>query len=130
MGSTGIDSLAAWQRSLVEDRGAPFPYHVTRMFPRRAEEILNGGSIFWVIQGFITARQKVVGLEPVTGADGVGRCRFDLDPELVPTMKIAKRPFQGWRYLKVEDAPADAPHSDEQNGQAELVQELADLGLL
>ena len=98
------------------------------MFPRRAEELLDGGSIYWVIQGYYTVRQRLVGIESVTADDGTSKCRLDLDPELIPVDPHPKRPFQGWRYLPGEDAPADieAESGDSQR----LLRALSELGLL
>ncbi|WP_370335056.1 DUF1489 family protein [Parvularcula marina] len=129
VGSTGIESLGRWQASLIERRGVKYPYHVTRMFPRRGDEVLDGGSIYWVIQGYFTARQRIVGLEPVTAEDGTSKCRIDLDPKLIPVSPIAKRPFQGWRYLKPEDAPADVT-GGAKGDSLELTRRLSELGLL
>ncbi|RMD48543.1 MAG: DUF1489 family protein [Alphaproteobacteria bacterium] len=83
--------------------------HVTRMRPRRAEELLAGGSLYWVIGGAIRARQRLLALEAVTGADGVRRCALVLEPRVIRTRPLPRRPFQGWRYLAGRDAPADLP---------------------
>lgn len=99
------------------------------MRPRRAEELLQGGSLYWVIDGLVSVRQRLVGIVPVTADDGTEKCRLDLDPELVPVTPVARRPFQGWRYLKDEDAPADLPATAGGDG-AELLRELSRLGLL
>lgn len=114
VGSTDVGSLAAWQDHL-RDRAraagatgaAVAPWHVTRMFPKRAAEILAGGSLYWVVASAFCVRQRITGLEPITDSEGVKRCRIELDNELVPVMAAPRRPFQGWRYLSVEDAPAD-----------------------
>ena len=107
VGAEGVEELAAWQaeRRAVEPGG--LPRHVTRMWPRREAEILAGGSLFWVFRGVILARQRIVGLEPVEGADGIRRCAIVLDPEIVRTRPAPRRPFQGWRYLDAADSPAD-----------------------
>jgi hypothetical protein len=89
-------------------KGKPaIPFHDTRMSPKRAEEMLAGGSIYWVIKHFIIVRQRLVGFEQVKDKDGKNMCRVHLDPELVRTKPRKKRPFQGWRYLEPGDAPAD-----------------------
>ena len=82
-------------------------YHVTRMMPQRAEALLGGGSLYWIIKGNVQCRQAVTGLVPVTGADGISRCKIVLGDDLIPTQWQPRRPFQGWRYLKNEDAPRD-----------------------
>jgi hypothetical protein len=77
------------------------------MWPKREEELLNGGSIFWVIKGVIQARQKLLRFDEVLGSDGIRRCALVFDPEIIRVENALKRPFQGWRYLKSEDAPSD-----------------------
>jgi hypothetical protein len=99
----------------------PNPYHVTRMTPRRADEILNGGSLYWVIKRVVQARQDIVALEEVIGEDGIRRCRLVLGLDLIPTAPQPRRPFQGWRYLNANDAPADL---QAQGGGVELPSDL------
>ncbi|MDG1803056.1 MAG: DUF1489 domain-containing protein, partial [Paracoccaceae bacterium] len=107
------------------------PRHVTRMWPKRAEEILNGGSIFWVIKGVILVRQRIVRLDEVTRADGIRRCAIVSDPELIRVEATPKRAFQGWRYLTTEDAPRDlsGDRSNEDSLPPSLSKALADIGV-
>lgn len=111
VGSESIETLASWQRHVVRKRVSkglsPVHEHVTRMFPRRKDELLAGGSIYWVIKGVIQCRNRIVGLEEVIRKDGVKACSIQMEPKLIPVIPTPKRPFQGWRYLKVEDAPPD-----------------------
>ena len=111
VGTESIDELRAWQSGRAADRLAkgldPRPRHVTRMWPRRAEEVLEGGSLYWVIRGAIHVRQSIRAFEEVTGQDGITRCAIVLDPTLVPVSPRPRRPFQGWRYLPAADAPPD-----------------------
>ena len=113
VGSESVDALLDWQAARAGEQRAsnadPRPFHVTRMWPRRGPEILDGGSLYWVIRGLVLCRQRVVALEPETGADGVGRCRLRLDPAIVRTTPQPRRAFQGWRYLRPSDAPSDVP---------------------
>ena len=106
----GVDEpaqLRAWQTKRMAETGNAAPVHVTRMWPKRGDELLDGGSIYWVMRGLIRARQRIAGLQSVTGSDGLKRCAIQLDPELVLTEIVPRRPFQGWRYLQGGDAPAD-----------------------
>lgn len=94
--------------------------HRTRMFPRRAEELLAGGSIYWVIAGAVRARQRLIGIEEETGEDGRSYAGLMLDPVLVPVRPRVHKPFQGWRYLPVDDAPADMGEGLEASGVDDL----------
>ena len=105
VGADDIDDLVAWQTRLMQT--LPKPVHRTRMTPKRAEELLDGGSIYWVIRRAIRVRQRIVDVRPVNDDDGRAMCELVFDPELVRTRAQPKRPFQGWRYLKPSDAPAD-----------------------
>ena len=133
VGIDSIDNLAAVQRQRLRDavtRGErPRLRHITRTTPRRGEEILDGGSIYWVIRGAVRARQRVVGIEPAMGRDGVGRCALFLGRKLVSTLPMSKRAFQGWRYLAPADAPPDAAVK-ERALPPKLAAELRELGLL
>jgi hypothetical protein len=107
VGAECVEDLTAWQASRAAKSGSTNPVHVTRMWPRRADELLNGGSLYWVFKGLVLARQPVVALEPRQGEDGITRCAIVLDPNVVLTEAQPRRPFQGWRYLKTQDAPRD-----------------------
>ncbi len=107
VGSASIEQMAEWQRRRSAQRRDGRYYHITRMWPKREAELLDGGSLYWVIQGVILARQRITGFEELVGEDGIRRCAIFLDPEIVRTEATPKRPFQGWRYLAPEDAPAD-----------------------
>lgn len=107
VGSESVDTLVEWQETRRAQTEDGLPRHVTRMWPKREAEILNGGSIFWVIKGAIQCRQTVLRLDEVIGTDGIRRCAIVLDPHLHRTETALRRPFQGWRYLKPEDSPAD-----------------------
>ncbi|MHA1517296.1 MAG: DUF1489 family protein [Alphaproteobacteria bacterium] len=112
----GIDSvqdLRNWQaRRLASLRQAGEPAelrHRTMQTPRRRDEVLDGGSLYWVIRGVILVRQRIVDLTKAAKDDGRRCCGIVLDPELVATRLHPRRAFQGWRYLEAEDAPPDAP---------------------
>ncbi len=81
--------------------------HRTRMFPKRGEEILNGGSMFWVIKRLVLVRQPIIALHRETDREGRRFCLIELAPDHIAVEPQRKRPFQGWRYLKAEDAPCD-----------------------
>ena len=124
--------MADWHRAPRAQGPDGLPRHVTRMWPKREAEILNGGSIYWVIKGVIQARQRVLRLDEVTGSDGIRRCAIVLDPELIRTTPALKRPFQGWRYLQVADAPPDlgTTRANDDAIPPELAGALADIGVL
>ena len=132
VGTESVEDLAQWQNGYRQRFGDGLPRHVTRMWPKREAEVLNGGSIYWVIKGLVQCRQKILALDAVEGQDGIRRCAIVLDPALIRTTTAAKRPFQGWRYLPVSDAPADllANRQDEDSLPPELAGALADIGVL
>ncbi|WP_170585377.1 DUF1489 family protein [Ruegeria arenilitoris] len=132
VGSESVDSLIAWQDSYRRRFPDGLPRHITRMWPKREAEILNGGSIFWVIKGDIQCRQLILRLDEVMGEDGIRRCAIVLDPQVHRTQGAQKRPFQGWRYLKPEDSPADLPESRAQDDALpeDLNRALAEIGVL
>ena len=132
VGTESPETLDAWQRSRAAQTEDGLPRHVTRMWPKREAEILNGGSIYWVIKGTIQCRQKILRLDEVMGSDGIRRCAIVLDPELHRTQTSLKRPFQGWRYLKPEDTPPDLPKGRTQDDPIpdELNRALAEIGVL
>jgi hypothetical protein len=109
--------------------------HVTRMTPRRAAEILEGGSLYWVVAGILRVRQRILALEPVKRADGTAATAIILEPGLVPVHPRPVKPFQGWRYLTAEAAPPDLADGEAVAEGIEalppkLRRELASLGLL
>lgn len=109
VGTDDVAGLAAWQMTKRAQAPDGMPQHVTRMWPKRADEVLNGGSIYWVIKGVILCRQKILRLDEKIGADGIRRCAIVSDPQLVRVAATPKRAFQGWRYFQPSDAPADLP---------------------
>lgn len=107
VGTTSVEDLEGWHSDPRAKGPDGLPRHVTRMWPKRAAELLNGGSIYWVIQGLVQCRQPILRLDEVTGGDGIRRCAIVLAPGLIRTATAQKRPFQGWRYLPGPDAPPD-----------------------
>lgn len=129
VGVSEVRELKDWVRDCKNGRDTLD--HVTRMFPSRADELLPGGSLFWVIRGMIACRQPLKALEPVIGKDGVSRCRIILKPQIVLVRPAPRRAFQGWRYLKAEDAPPDLRQAEAISGMTEAMRhELAALGLI
>ncbi len=134
VGPDSLAELAEWQAGRLKEmrrrKEKPELMHVTRQTPKRGEELLDGGSIYWVIKGMIAARQKLCELRPVL-RDGVPHCALILDEALVRVAPRPVRAFQGWRYLAAKDAPPDVMQgSGEENLPENLRRELALLGLL
>ena len=145
VGTEDVADLARWQKERVKHNKSikrwkthqSSPRHITRQWPQRRDELLDGGSIYWVIKGSIRARQRIIALEEVPldadlvleGKKQKPKCALVLDPELIPTTAHPHRAFQGWRYLDGAKAPKDSP-----KGSAEIPEELAvqlgELGLL
>ncbi|WP_182084561.1 DUF1489 domain-containing protein [Aureimonas sp. ME7] len=104
--------------------------HITRVTPKRASEILDGGSLYWVIKGQVQVRQPILRFDPIRTEDGIERCRIVLRSEFYRTRPLLRRPFQGWRYLLGDDAPSDASEADLADLPPALQRELVELGLL
>ena len=130
VGVSEVEEMNAWVAMCKGGRDTLD--HVTRMFPRRKDEILPDGSLYWVIKGMIMCRQPIADLETIVGGDGIERCRIVFKPQIIRVRPTPRRAFQGWRYLeqadvppdlkKVEMATADMPET--------MRRELASLGLL
>jgi len=131
VGADGVEDLLDWQTTARAKGPDGLPVHVTRMWPKRADELLAGGSLYWVIRGAILARQRVLRLDERRGADGILRCALVLDRAVVRTEAAPRRPFQGWRYLDPADAPRDLPAArlHEEPLPHDLATALAELGL-
>lgn len=137
VGATSIEDLEAWQKAhLAElrrsDRRARVS-HATFQTPKRGDEIIDGGSLYWVIKGMIQVRQRIVGLAEGSKADGKACCLIELDDKLVPVRPTPRRAFQGWRYLAPVDAPADLDAGAARDLDAmpeRLRRQLAELGLI
>ncbi len=137
VGAVSIDDLAEWQAVRLEQArrggGDASLFHTTFQTPKRQDELLAGGSLYWVIKGQIQVRQRLVGFAEGNKDDGSPCCLLLLDPELVPVRPVPRRAFQGWRYLTGEDAPPDLAGAGGRGLAAmpdELRRELAELGLI
>src|SRR5262245_1862976 len=135
VGADSVGDLEAWikQKLKALKKGAKREHiHTTRMVPKRADELIDGGSLYWVIRGEIACRERIVAVQSFRDRDGVGRCRLVLDGKVVLVEPRPYRPFQGWRYLAATDAPRDldkaAPGA--KNMPPALRRQLRDLGLL
>ena len=137
VGCDSVKELKGWvaeRMKLAKAKGLPQRHiHITRMTPKRVEDILAGGSLYWVIRGEVAAREKIVAIEPFRDKDGIGRCRIVMQPKVIAVSPRPMRPFQGWRYLKEGDAPPDLTRTAA-SGLAAMPEpmrrELRDLGLL
>lgn len=135
----GVDSvkeLEDWIKRRLKQKkkngGKAEHIHTTRMVPKRADELTDGGSLFWVIKGEILCRERLLAIRPFTDKDGIGRCRLVMDGKVRLVQPRPFRAFQGWRYLEAKDAPRDldraapgARHMPEA-----MRRELRELGLL
>ena len=131
VGAESVEDLLAWHASQRGRWPAGTTVHVTRMWPKRADALLAGGSLYWVIRGAIRARQRLIRLDEAPGAGGAPHCALVLDARVVRTETVPRTPFQGWRYLAPSHAPrdlADGRARDDGLPPA-LAAALADLGL-
>lgn len=128
VGADSIDDLQSWIDRRLRLSGEQV--HTTRMVPKRADEIVGEGSLYWVIKGVIQCRQRILGVRPFKDGEGIGRCDIVLEPAIVRVEPRRRGPFQGWRYLAASDAPADLGTGANKGLPPELAKELAELGLL
>ena len=136
VGITDIEHLASVQNKrkriqLPKRGGKAVPGYTTHM-PKRTDELLDGGSLYWVIKGWMRVRQRLLGFRPYVDDEGRTRCMLLLDPKLVPTLPTAYRAFQGWRYLEPASAPADLAQAGKGAAKMppKMLAELRALGLL
>jgi hypothetical protein len=136
VGCDSVSDLEDWIKQKLKEkkrRGQrPEHIHTTRMVPKRAAELTGGGSLYWVIRGQITCRERILEIRPFTDKDGIGRCRVVLDGKVVLVEPRPRAAFQGWRYLEAKEAPRDLSRAAP--GAARMPEtmrrELRDLGLL
>ncbi|TKT76945.1 DUF1489 family protein [Aquamicrobium sp. LC103] len=135
VGCDSVEDLEEWIRFRLEEKrraGQPVEqFHTTRMVPKRVDELLDGGSLYWIIKGGVQCRQRLADIRPFTDGEGIGRCHLVFEPVVIRTHWQPRRPFQGWRYLKPEDAPGDlANGAGGEELPQKLQRELSELGLL
>jgi hypothetical protein len=113
VGCDSVSDLEDWIREKRRrTRGKKSEHvHTTRMVPKRADELVAGGSLYWVIRGEVMCRQRLIAVRPFVDKEGVGRCRLVLQPKVTLVEPRPYRAFQGWRYLEVKDAPRDLDHA-------------------
>lgn len=136
VGCDSVADLEDWiEKKLGERkrrRQSPQHVHTTRMVPKRAAELIAGGSLYWVIRGTLLCRERILDVQPFRDAEGIGRCRVVLEPKVVLVTPRPYRAFQGWRYLEAGDAPRDLARAAP--GAAAMPEplrrELRELGLL
>jgi len=123
VGAETIDDLLSWRGN---DDG---PWILTtRMSPKRAEELLDGGSLYRIFKGMILCRQQILAIETV-GPKGATRCEVTLSPEIVRVAPTPRRAFQGWRYLEAKDAPPDLDGGGADEIPTELARQLREAGV-
>ena len=112
VGCDSVKDLEDWIKLRLKEKRKkgekPEHIHTTRMVPKRADELTDGGSLFWVIKGEILCRERLLAIRPFTDKDGIGRCRLVMDGKAHLVQPRPFRAFQGWRYLEAPDAPKDA----------------------
>ena len=137
VGCDSVKDLKDWvaeRMQLARKKGLqPHHIHITRMTPKRIDDLLAGGSLYWVIRGEIAAREKLVAIEPFRDRDGIGRCRLVMQPRVIAVSPRPMRAFQGWRYFNEDAAPPDLGKRAARTVASmpePMRRELRDLGLL
>lgn len=122
VGASTIEDLLAWRA------GQPGPWVMrTRQTPKRAAELLDGGSLYRVFKGVILCRQTILAVETV-GEGAAARCEVTVDPNIVRVAPTPRRAFQGWRYLEAKDAPPDLGGGEDGEIPSELARQLREAG--
>ena len=136
VGVDTIQELDDWIKQRLKQKKKkgekPEHIHTTRMLPKRADELVDGGSLYWVIRGEILCRERLLAIRPFVDKDGISRCRLVMDGKLVLVQPRPFRAFQGWRYLQVKDVPPDLDRAapGARNMPEQMRRELRELGLL
>lgn len=125
VGAESVGDLEAFQKRQIKTRG--MPVCGTRMWPKRIDDVLAGGSLFWVIKGVMCVRQRIVKIDEVRDDHGL-RCGLWLDEDIVRVSPQPRRAFQGWRYLDPKDAPVDLTKRGRSALPEELQRKLLELG--
>ena len=134
VGAQNVSDLYNWQKNrLINEKNLenPATFFITRMRPKRENDILNGGSIFWVFKGLILARQKIIGFDNFMREDNILRCKIILDRKIILTDPYHKKPFQGWRYFSQQEAPKDREvfSNDKNQLPLKIEKELSEIGI-
>jgi hypothetical protein len=124
VGCDTVEELIDWRRT--HPPGQPWILR-TRMTPKRAAEMIDGGSVFRVFKGTILSRQRILDIRTV-GEGVAARCEVTLDEEVVRVVPTPRRAFQGWRYLEAKDAPADLAQEMLGDVPPELARQLREVG--
>lgn len=127
VGAEVLDDIRRFQQARLRSHGEIF--HLTRQTPKRMDELLDGGSLFWVVKGWTVARQEILDHGLHTLEDGTQKCKLVLAHALVEVERRPQRPFQGWRYLEGERIPPDRRPGEEEPP-PEMAEELRRLGLI
>ncbi|MEN0079713.1 MAG: DUF1489 domain-containing protein [Pseudomonadota bacterium] len=132
VGAEAVEDLVHWQRQARAKGPDGHPRHVTRMWPKRANDLLDGGSLYWVFKGLVLCRQPILRLDEVDRGDGIVRCGIVLGQPITRVTPTPKRPFQGWRYLTSDDAPRDlgAGRQEDASLPPQLERALAEIGVV
>ena len=120
----GVAKVVTLERRAA--RGDRLTVH-TRMTPKRATELEDGGSLYWVMKGSVVCRMPIVDIT-TRGEGKTSQCLIQLAPEVIRTAPQARRPFQGWRYLEPKDAPPDLSTMDAGDLPPELAKQLREMG--
>ena len=135
VGCDSVKDLEDWVKEKLKalKKGAPREHtHPTRMVPKRADELADGGSLYWVIRGQVMCREKIIAVRPFVDKEGIGRCRVAMVPKVILVEPRPFRAFQGWRYLAPKDAPRDLDRAapGARDMPETMRRELTQLGLL
>ena len=135
VGVPDLDHLRLRQATRRAERdGREVVIGYTRNKPRRLDELVAGGSIYWIVKAHILVRQRFLGLDDAVDDSGRAYCELLLDPHLIETVPVPKRAIQGWRYLPQAEAPPDLDIAyggeEDEALPAHLARELREIGVI
>jgi hypothetical protein len=109
VGCDSVADLTGWIKQRIKQKKArgekPEHIHTTRMVPKRTDELLDGGSLYWVIRGQIACREELIAIRPFVDKDGIGRCRLVLRPKVI-VVEPRFAPFRAGAICRPRMRPA------------------------
>ena len=125
VGISSIENLKDRQSFIFDTYGEIINF--TRNKPKRVDELIEGGSLYWIINRKVFVRQKILEIKSFVLEDGKKSAGIVLQNKLIRVRPVSMKPFQGWRYYQKSDVPTDI---DDDNFSDENNVELSKMGFI